>query len=961
MKTIKKNILISFFFICYLFVFIQSNSAQKLVWSTNCPGGVPSTNYHTPGAGPIKVAPDQSVYFAKTDSFMRFNNSGQFLFNACAGYSSTSNMSLSIDPIDGDVYVSGSHDDFMNTVLAEDSTSYAVSHTLNASTGYVIKYNSSNMEKWATCTIYTAPGSPARSFTSAVDKFGNVFLGGECEGFNNTGSIMQPDVTGGYTYGINCTQSCYQPAVYMKFNQVGHKDFGGAFCGGSAPGDFWDNVHAMATDCDGNLFMGGYVAQEGLPSIIDSSGGQAYAKSGGDDLFFSRFDILGNCTWATCFGGSTDNEEVTDIATDHQGNVYAVGYTASSDFPWKDNGGYFKVGPGSGVVSYIAKFRNDGKLIWCTAFAPFNNEMWLTEMFKVAVSPCDKVFITGRTSGGIPLKDNSGGYFQSSFTGSQAPFIAEFDKNGTLEWSTYFGNDGGGTGIDVDASGNVFMSGYANIPTHPLSGAYNYNISNGSFIAKFSSLVPCNSTEFTHTESCPGEPMQFTLESSYATYLWTFGDQASSSADTSYLVQPLHTFSTTGTYTVTLHVTACFGKIDSLKKEIVIKPELPVDLGPDVSVCSGTTATLSPKGTYLSPLYLWTPGSITTPSISISSAGKYKLQINSGICVGKDSVNAIVVPLPVVNLGNDTLICNGAGITLDAGNPGSTYLWVGGQTSQKITTAAGGAYLVNVTNNIGCSGNDNIIITTGNSPVATAATDATICSGKSAPLAATGGGTYQWTPAETLNDATSMHPSANPTARTTYIVTVENECGTNQASVTITVNSIPLVDAGQMQVIPIGSSTTLSATVTTNSFPVIYSWSPTEKLTNPNTQTPKAAPEETTNYTVTVTDNNSCTSTDTVTVKLDGLESLYIPNTFTPNNDRSNDKFSVYGFGIKEISIKIFDRWGQLLYHSSDVNQPWDGTFHDQPCVEDIYICSVNCAWYSGRSENINVQISLIR
>ena len=69
---------------------------------------------------------------------------------------------------------------------------------------------------------------------------------------------------------------------------------------------------------------------------------------------------------------------------------------------------------------------------------------------------------------------------------------------------------------------------------------------------------------------------------------------------------------------------------------------------------------------------------------------------------------------------------------------------------------------------------------------------------------------------------------------------------------------------------------------------------------------------------------------------------IYIPNVFTPNGDNVNDTFFIQGSGILEYEILIFNRWGEKLFHSDDINDPWDGTYRNQQIADGVYVYVVN-------------------
>ncbi len=126
-----------------------------------------------------------------------------------------------------------------------------------------------------------------------------------------------------------------------------------------------------------------------------------------------------------------------------------------------------------------------------------------------------------------------------------------------------------------------------------------------------------------------------------------------------------------------------------------------------------------------------------------------------------------------VDLGNDTIICQGDFLILDAGNPGATYLWQDGSTNQTFTVTTAGTYFVSVNDGINTA-NDTIIISISS---AEAGLDTTICNGENTTLYASGGLTYLWSPSDGLSDTTVYNPTANPLETTTYIVTVADISG----------------------------------------------------------------------------------------------------------------------------------------------------------------------------------------
>lgn len=141
---------------------------------------------------------------------------------------------------------------------------------------------------------------------------------------------------------------------------------------------------------------------------------------------------------------------------------------------------------------------------------------------------------------------------------------------------------------------------------------------------------------------------------------------------------------------------------------------------------------------------------------------------------------------------------------------------------------------------------------------------------------------------------------------------------------------LPDVDAGEDVVIKWEEKTQLVATTTTSGL-VSYKWLPSLGLSDTAIANPFASPLDTTLYNVTITDENGCTKTDDVIVKVIIPVDVEVPSAFTPNGDEINDIFYVYdklgyeGEGMESIDFKIFDRWGELIFESASMNIGWNG------------------------------------
>lgn len=189
------------------------------------------------------------------------------------------------------------------------------------------------------------------------------------------------------------------------------------------------------------------------------------------------------------------------------------------------------------------------------------------------------------------------------------------------------------------------------------------------------------------TTICPGISYTFDAGNPGGAYLWSTGETTQTI-----------TKNAVGQYYVKVTVNQCV-KRDT----ILVTPGItPVNnLAPSTNLCSGDIATLNAGNTGSS--FVWTPGGATTQTITTNAGGTYSVVIKSiHGCKITSATNVIIRPLPVANLGNDTSICEGATITLDAGNTGYTYLWNTGATTQTINVADSATYEVTVTTPYSC-------------------------------------------------------------------------------------------------------------------------------------------------------------------------------------------------------------------------------------------------------------------
>jgi len=141
-----------------------------------------------------------------------------------------------------------------------------------------------------------------------------------------------------------------------------------------------------------------------------------------------------------------------------------------------------------------------------------------------------------------------------------------------------------------------------------------------------------------------------------------------------------------------------------------------------------------------------------------------------------------------------------------------------------------------------------------------------------------------------------------------------------------------------------------------------YSWSPSSYLTNPNLVNPIA------NLTVPVTfilsgiDENGCLNTDSIHVGVDYTDAIFVPSAFTPNGDGKNDIFKVGSISFQKLEeFRIFNRWGQEVFYTTDPKKGWDGTFNGQSQEMGVYNYIIRLAYPDGKVDTYKGSVTLIR
>jgi gliding motility-associated-like protein len=413
------------------------------------------------------------------------------------------------------------------------------------------------------------------------------------------------------------------------------------------------------------------------------------------------------------------------------------------------------------------------------------------------------------------------------------------------------------------------------------------------------------------TVICPGNTIQLNARKGYKTYLWQDG-----SADSVLQVtQP-------GIYHVLVSDSCGNPFRDTL--EVKPHPPIPFDIGMDaVTICEKDTLTITAPAAFFN--YNWRPdyntNGITRQSIRVAPARDTMYYVSAEKkpgCYVYDSILLKVNHSPAINLGADASFCSGDSLVLDAGAGFSQYQWSTGSTAQKLTVFNRGKYWVKADPGNGCKSVDTFqVLQVFNNPVPNLGTDGPLCEGTAGLLNPGTFSQYSWSTGST-------DPTISVTQPGVYAVSVIDQHGCKGAD-TVTVDRLIAAPTGFLPAdttICRKSKYTLQPARTFSS----YKWSTGSTgssviITQANT------------YWLEVKDQYQCTGRDTIAIALkDCMRGVYIPNAFTPNSNGRNDVFKPLVFGnLVKYEFHVYNRWGQPVFHSTDIRKGWDGIFQGSP------------------------------
>lgn len=382
-------------------------------------------------------------------------------------------------------------------------------------------------------------------------------------------------------------------------------------------------------------------------------------------------------------------------------------------------------------------------------------------------------------------------------------------------------------------------------------------------------------------------------------------------------------------------------------------PSTTINSQPSCAVPTGEFEVTAPLGSNYT--YSIGSGDQSSPVFSGLNPNTYSVTVtdlNTG-CISATSTVTIdpIANGPQITVQSTTDVsCANAGdgeatVSVTGGTSPYTYDWQpSGGSLASANGLGGGVYVVTVTDDSGCSSSQNITIQEPNPIVASETITNSDCGNPTGEINVTvNGGTgtlsYQWDSGQTTEDLSGIGAG-------TYVlvITDANGCSIQENYTVDEIGGLTIFVSPNQATIEAGETVQLNASGATT-----YTWNPSGSLSCANCSDPVASPNVTTSYTVTGTDTNGCSGTANVLITVNpNCTDFFVPTAFSPDGNGMNDELCVYGNCITNLNYAVYNRWGQLLFETSDPDVCWDGTFKGQKVQSGEYVYKVTATLFDG-------------
>lgn len=919
------------------------------------------------------------------DAFiLQFSTNGTLVWSTFLGGNAEERAySIDVDN-NGNIFIAGST--YSTDLPVNSIPGYPQSAHAGNTDIFVFKFDNNGTKLWGS---YYGGINDESAFSIECDQFGNLLVAGYTNSpglyTKNMGNFYQDTLSGG------------DDALILKFSPSGNILWATYF-GGSAD----DYARSLKIGLSQEIYIEGLTTSNDFPlkssgSFIDST------LNGGQDIFFVKFSANSQLVWSTYFGGNNKEwiSSFRTIAIDQCGRVYFSFNTNSQDVPLKDV-----------CLSFIDSTFDGTRDIVIASFDRYDYFLWSSYIggdgfdFResIVMDQNDNLYITGewvnaKDTNTYPLKNpGNGAFYDNTPNGKDDGFILKLYFPKDVIQATCNGPVCEGQNLELNASlvynhaCSVMWTGPASFNSGSLtisiqnaslqdSGVYlvmsrefcaydtvhvivhqnplasinaidtvcegqnivlsgqggsfyewsgpnnffsqsqqiflnNVNLKNaGGYMLIVTDSNTCSDTayqnitvfpkpvaNFSANDVCLGLPSSFVDFSSVSSgnitqWNWNFNPGSSN------LQNPSNTFANHGAYNVQLIVTTDNNCSDTVTKTVNVWPlPMPDFSAPDV--CLGVTTPFSanvsiPSGSITA--YAWNFGDNSSASGSsvthtYAADGTYNVKLTATSdkgCVDSITKPVNVWPLPVVDFFADT-------------TNGCSPVCVNFSANVSISSGTINAYLWNLGNGSNAS-----------SPNPSACYENTAASPKSFSVSLS---------------ATSDKGCASSITKNNFVMVFPNALADFYFS-------------PDQQSIFSPDFQFYNQSFAANQFVWNFGDGSTSNLPNPT-----HSYNDTGTYTITLLANNAWGCADTIAKSLRVLPefAIYVPNAFTPDGDKHNNTWKVYGFGIKNITIYVFNRWGELIWQTDNIHLSWDGMVNNIAAPTGVYPYRIIVETYKG-------------
>jgi gliding motility-associated-like protein len=871
-----------------------------------------------------------------------------------------------------------------------------------------------------------------------------------------------------------------QDAIVAKFNSALTQLLYCTFIGGSLN----DCGNSLIVNNNFEVYLGGGTCSSDFPTTASNS--QTY-NGGKTDGYIVHLNSAGNSIIQATYVGTGSYDQVYFIQSDRNyNNIYVYGQSLGNMTIF----GIPTPFGNPGTHQFIRKYDNTlGVMNMSTVFG--NNQSGIDiSPSAFAVDKCDNIYLSGwggaivppvTTISNMPLASAT----QSTTDGNDFYLMGLSPNAGSLLYGSYFGGifsdehvDGGTSRFDplgkiyqsvcAGCGGNddfpVTPGAWPNTPGNP---NHNSNCNNGVFKLNFQLIVAVSTINTNTVAGCVPLTISFTNATAPtgagSTYTWNFGNGIVTSSS----LNPVHTFTASGVYTISLIVqdpTSCNLQDESISY-ITVHPTPTVNFSFTTTPCTNTIITgNSSVGNFGSSPFSWNFGNSvistqTAPPYTYPADGNYVITLTVKDINGCTDVMS--KPLSIFNFTPAVVtpsICYGAAVTVTASG-GNSYTWspaaslsasnvaapVAQPTASTVYTVVvnynapgfacsdtvtsqlqvqpkpnadftfsinpcgGGVYFTDMstanitswdwilspaatrtiqnpyyfytgggnfsvrlitTNNFGCKDTVYKPIAVPIPPPLKINNDTAVCKGGSVRLSASGGIAYSWTPVNSLDIPMLSSPNASPLVNTEYSVVITTSNSVNGQPCTFLLTTLVTVEP--LSTVPVSAQANPAVIITGNASTLVYlgdpgalvTWYPLGSTRPQTGYTVTASPNMPTTYTA-VAKHGPCSERAAVHVDAytEGCidKDVFVPNTFTPNNDGQNDLFMARGLKIQDIYFAVYNRWGERVFETTDKTQGWDGVYKGKPADVGVFGWYLTVKCFNGEETFRKGNVTLIR